>query len=151
MFSSNSHSQNFPLLSSQRQYPPLSLQRLQLLIDTGLVDPTKPIDLAALCRSKVFFIEPDHRHFGVNLTEEGLDAFQTKVNIEVQWASEAVIAQVERLGGTITTAYFDIFSVKALADPVKFFKGGNPIPRRLVPPGKSDKLICYFLGKLLMP
>ena len=66
-----------------------------------------------------------------------MECLQTKVNLEVQWASESVIAQVERLGGTITTAYFDIFSVKALSDPVKFFKGGNPIPRRLTPPGRT--------------
>lgn len=65
---------------------------------------------------------------------QGMDCFAAKVNLEVQWASEAAIAAVERNGGVLTTAYFDIFSVKALTDPVSFFRKGNPIPKRLTPP-----------------
>lgn len=127
------------------------------MIDTGRLDPTKPIDLAAIANTKVFPINTDNNHFGVNLIEEvlfillhlfptfnqqltvffphkGMDCFQAKVNLEVQWASEQSIAAVERMGGTITTAYFDIFSVKALANPKLFFQKGNPIPKRLTPP-----------------
>ncbi|QQP36223.1 39S ribosomal protein L15_ mitochondrial, partial [Caligus rogercresseyi] len=67
----------------------------------------------------------------------GVENFDAQINIEVQVASEEVIAAVERLGGTITTAYFDILSVKALVDPKAFFESGQPIPRRLVPPADS--------------
>ena len=42
---------------------------------------------------------------------------------------------MERAGGKITCAYYDLHSVVALSDPVKFFKTGAPIPRRLAPPG----------------
>ena len=44
------------------------------------------------------------------------------MNIEVQWASEQTIAAVERHGGVITTAYYDIISVTALCDAEKWFK-----------------------------
>ena len=55
----------------QRQYPPVSLKTLQLMIDTGRLDPSKPIDLAALCNTQVYNIDPNNRsHFGVNLTAE---------------------------------------------------------------------------------
>nr|ACO12844.1 39S ribosomal protein L15, mitochondrial precursor [Lepeophtheirus salmonis]ADD24451.1 39S ribosomal protein L15, mitochondrial [Lepeophtheirus salmonis] len=122
---------------AKRQYPPLSLHKLQLMIDTGRLNPEQPIDLAAISQSQVFPIQPEDHHFGVNLTAEGVDNFDAKVNIEVQHASEEVIAAVERLGGTITTAYYDIFSVKALVHPTKFFQSGKPIPRRMFPPADA--------------
>ena len=81
---------------------------MQFWIDVGILDPNEPIDLAAICNTKHFPIEPSHNHFGVNLTDEGADCFESKVNIEVQHASEATIAAVERNGGVITTAYFDL-------------------------------------------
>jgi len=120
--------------SAKRQYPPLSLKNLQLMIDTERIDPSRPIDLAAICNSKVFPFNPQLSQFGVNLTDEGVDNFAAKINIEVQWASEGAIAAVERAGGVITTAYYDILSVRALSDPLLWFKSGQPIPRRLTPP-----------------
>jgi len=121
-------------LRFQRQFPPVSLAQLQLMIDTERLNPTQPIDMAALCGSKVAFIEPQSNHFGFNLTSEGMDNFTAKVNIEVQWADEQSIAAVERAGGRISCAYYDLHSVIALADPAKFFQTGAPIPRRLTPP-----------------
>lgn len=61
---------NFSPFSALRQYPPLSLKTLQLMIDTGRLDPEKPIDLAAICNTKLFQIKPEDRHFGFNLTAE---------------------------------------------------------------------------------
>ena len=40
------------------------------MIDTGRIDPKKPIDLAAIANTKLFPINPDLHHFGVNLTDE---------------------------------------------------------------------------------
>ena len=42
------------------------------MIDTGRLDASKPIDLAAIANTKVFPIEPSFHHFGVNLTDEVL-------------------------------------------------------------------------------
>lgn len=120
--------------SAKRQYPPLSLKTLQLMIDTERIDPSQPIDLAALCNSQALPLNPNLQQFGFNLTDEGSDCFAAKVNLEVQWASEQAIAAVERNGGVITTAYYDILSVKALSNPQEWFKNGNPVPRRLTPP-----------------
>jgi len=132
-------------LRFQRQFPPISLTQLQLMIDTERLNPEQPIDMAALCGTKVAFIEPQKNHFGFNLTSEGMDNFTAKVNLEVQWADEQSIAAVERAGGRITCAYYDLHSVIALADPVKFFKSGSPIPRRLTPP--ANMMEFYVTAK----
>ena len=46
---------------AKRQYPPLALQTLQLMIDTGRLDPSQPIDLASICNTKAFDLMPDRR------------------------------------------------------------------------------------------
>jgi hypothetical protein len=56
---------------------------------------------------------------------QGANNFKAKVNIEVQWASEPVIAAIERNGGVITTAYYDVHSLWAVINPQKFFKKGK--------------------------
>ena len=101
------------------------MHKLQLLIDNGVLNPDEPIDLASLCGSNAYFIDPSWNHYGVNLTDEGIDAFHSAINIEVQHTTESVIAAIERNGGTITTAYFDKKSVIALHSPLKFFQQGN--------------------------
>lgn len=123
--------QNF---DARRQYPPFSLLQLQMCCDLGLIDTNKPIDLAALCRTNHYDLSPSDNHYGVHLTLDGIDNFYACVNIEVQHVREPVIAAIERNGGRITTAFYDIKSVSALAKPYKFFKTGEPIPKRMLPP-----------------
>lgn len=118
----------------RRQYPPLSLFQLQMLIENGLIDPEEPIDLASICNSQLYKMKPHLHHYGVNLTDEGIDGFKHKINIEVQYTSEQTIAAIERNGGTIITAYFDMKCVCALYNPLKFFEKGEPIPKRMLPP-----------------
>lgn len=119
---------------SRRQYPPFSLLHLQMHVDMGLIDTRKPVDLATLCNANHYDIVTSDNHYGVHLTADGIDNFYARLNIEVQHAREPVIAAIERNGGQITTAFYDIKSVAALADPYKFFKTGEPIPKRLLPP-----------------
>jgi large subunit ribosomal protein L15 len=108
----------------------------------GRLDTSQPVDLAALLGTKTLSFLPDRNHFGLNLTSDGTDTFRARLNIEVQWASEQAIAAVERAGGRITTAYYDLHSVIALSNPIAFFKSGAPIPRRLSPPGN---LLEYYI------
>lgn len=119
---------------ARRQYPPFSLFQLQMLVDSKLVDPNMPVDLSTFCVTNHFDLQVTDNHYGVHLTSDGLDRFCTCLNIEVQYAREPVIAAIERHGGRITTAYFDIKSVSALSDPHKFFNTGEPIPKRQLPP-----------------
>uniref|UniRef100_A0A6M2DGR9 Large ribosomal subunit protein uL15m n=1 Tax=Xenopsylla cheopis TaxID=163159 RepID=A0A6M2DGR9_XENCH len=125
----------------RRQYPPLSMLELQKMIDTNRLDITKPIDLAALIRTGLYNITIYDHHHGVNLTDEGADIFKCKINIEVQWASENVIAAIERNGGVITTAYYDPHCLWSIVNPEKFFKKGVPIPKRMLPP---ENAVDYY-------
>lgn len=54
-----------------------------------------------------------------------MDCFSSEINLEVQWATEQIIAAIERTGSTITTAYYDPFSLDALKNPTKFFSRGE--------------------------
>lgn len=40
------------------------------MIDLNRLDITKPIDLAAICKTGLYHIDPGLRHFGINLTDE---------------------------------------------------------------------------------
>jgi len=137
----------------RRQYPPISLSQVQLLIDTGRIDSSQPIDLSTICNTKIYSYNPLEKHFGFHLTDEGMDVFKAQVNIEVQWTTEAVIAAVEKNGGTISTAYYDRDSLIAARDPAAFFRAGRPIPKRMVPP--EDAIEYYtdpkFRGYLADP
>lgn len=57
-------------LSRRPQYKPLSLKRLQYLIDLGRVDPTQPIDLTQLVNARGLTIQPLKRDYGVQLVDE---------------------------------------------------------------------------------
>ncbi|XP_050067439.1 39S ribosomal protein L15, mitochondrial [Anopheles maculipalpis] len=118
----------------KREYPPISLHQLQKLIDTDRLSPRAPIDLTTICNTGLFEIRPDLLHHGVQLTDEGVDDFRAKINIEVQHAPESVIAAIERNGGVIRTAYYDPHSLYAVVNPKKWFEKGVPIPRRMLPP-----------------
>ncbi|KAL1490630.1 hypothetical protein ABEB36_013291 [Hypothenemus hampei] len=121
----------------KRQYPPLSLLELQKLVDLNRIDPTKPVDLVAIINSGMYKMSVDQHHFGVNLTDEGFEIFEAKINLEVQWASEPVIAAIEKAGGVVTTAYYDPHSLQAIVNTKKFFERGIPIPRRMMPPADA--------------
>uniref|UniRef100_A0A1B6CJR2 Large ribosomal subunit protein uL15m n=1 Tax=Clastoptera arizonana TaxID=38151 RepID=A0A1B6CJR2_9HEMI len=125
----------------KRQYVPMSLQQLQLMIDTNRLNPSGPIDLASICNTGLIYVYPDLKQFGLHLTDEGADNFNAKINIEVQWASEPVIAAIERNGGVITTAYYDLDSLFVIRNPLKFFEKGESIPRRMLPP--EDAALYY--------
>lgn len=56
------------IFSLKRQYPPLTLQQLQLMIDTNRVDSSKPIDLTALSNTGIWGFDTRMFHAGVHLT-----------------------------------------------------------------------------------
>ncbi|XP_061821049.1 large ribosomal subunit protein uL15m [Nerophis lumbriciformis] len=127
--------------SRRPQYPPLSLRRLQYLIDLGRVDPSQPIDLTQLVNGRGVTVQPLKNDYGVQLVDEGADIFAAKINIEVQRASEKAIAAIERNGGVITTGFYDPISLDILIKPVPFFLRGQPIPKRMLP---GEDLVSYY-------
>lgn len=123
------------------QYKPLTLKRLQYLIDLGRVDTSQPIDLTQLVNGRGVTIQPLKRQYGVQLVDEGADIFAAKINIEVQRATEGAIAAIERNGGVITTSFYDALSLDILIKPVPFFMRGQPIPKRMLP---GEDMVPYY-------
>jgi len=115
-------------------YVPLKLSQLQLNYDLNRIETNGLVDVSTLMASGLFRLSPGEKEGGFSLLEEGLDNFKAKLNLEVQWATEPVIAAIERNGGTITTAYYDPISLTVAVNPEKFFKRSEPIPRRMLPP-----------------
>ncbi|PIK46011.1 putative 39S ribosomal protein L15, mitochondrial isoform X1 [Apostichopus japonicus] len=120
--------------ATRRQYIPVSLEKLQHLIDMGRIDPEEPIDVTSFVHAGAVRINVFDRVYGIHLTDEGADKFVAPVNLEVQWTSELSIAAVERSGGTISLGYYDPQSLDILSHPLQFFRRGQPIPKRLLPP-----------------
>lgn len=110
------------------------MEKLQTLIETDRLDVSKPIDLVQICNTGLFNLRPESRQYGFQLKDDGIEKFTAKVHIEVQHASELVISHIERLGGVIRTAYYDMFALSAMKSPKLFFDRGTPIPKRMIPP-----------------
>lgn len=127
--------------SRRPQYLPLSLKRLQYLIDLGRIDTSQPVDLTQLVNARGVTIQPLKRDYGVQLVDEGADIFAAKINIEVQRATEGAIAAIERNGGVISTGFYDPISLGILVKPVSFFMRGQPIPKRMLP---GEEMVTYY-------
>ncbi|CAH8445785.1 unnamed protein product [Dicrocoelium dendriticum] len=125
----------------QRPLQRVSLLEIQRMIDLDRINPLEPIDLTTICNTRLHRLDPEHeRHYGFHLVDEGIDSFVTPVNIEVQYASEDVIAAVERVGGVITTRFYDLFSVWAKSDPIAFFNRAIPLPKAKLPPPSPEPI-----------
>lgn len=87
---------------------PINLNRIQEWINAKRLDPTKPITMRELNRSRCMHGVKD----GVKLLARGKEELTTPINIVVSRASAEAIAAVEKLGGTVTTRYYSPFAVK---------------------------------------
>jgi large subunit ribosomal protein L15 len=81
----------------RREYSPLNLGRLDAAIEAGRLDPSKPIDEAAL---RAAGLVRKGRVAGVRLLATG--AITRPVQLVVSGASAAAIAAVEKAGGSVT-------------------------------------------------
>ncbi|CAK4032093.1 54S ribosomal L10, mitochondrial [Lecanosticta acicola] len=97
----------------------INLNRIQLWIDKGRLDPRYPITLKELVRSHCV---NQVRDGGVKLLARGKEELRTPINIIVSRASAEAIDTVEKLGGTVTTRYYTKFAIDKIRagemDPV---------------------------------
>lgn len=97
---------------------PINLDRIQSWIDAGRLDPTQPITLKELARSRCLHGVKD----GVKLLARNSTALTTPINIIVSRASAAAIEAVEKAGGSVTTRYYTKPAIKRVlqdrTDPI---------------------------------
>ncbi|MCE2510661.1 MAG: 50S ribosomal protein L15 [Alphaproteobacteria bacterium] len=81
---------------TRNRYQIVNLGRLQKAIDSGKLDPAKPINAAVLCETGIV----THPRDGVRLLAKG--EIKAKLTLEVAGASKAAIAAIEKAGGKVT-------------------------------------------------
>ena len=97
---------------------PINVNRIQSWIDAGRLDPSQPITLKELSKSRCLHGIKD----GVKLLARGASDVTTPINIVVSRASAAAIAAIEKAGGSVTTRYYTKPSIKRVlkgeTDPI---------------------------------
>jgi large subunit ribosomal protein L15 len=87
---------------------PVNLDRIQSWIDQGRIDPSQPITVKELVKSRCIHGVKD----GVKLLARGKEELKSPINILVSRASAEAISAVEAAGGQVTTRYYTKASIK---------------------------------------
>ncbi|KAL8724136.1 MAG: hypothetical protein Q9181_006967 [Wetmoreana brouardii] len=97
---------------------PLNLEKVQSWVDQGRLDPSKPITIRELAKSRCVSQVKD----GVKLLAKGSEHLTSPLHIITSRASASAIAAVEAAGGSVTTRYYTPASIeriiKGKTDPI---------------------------------
>ncbi|KAL8931506.1 MAG: hypothetical protein Q9216_007177 [Gyalolechia sp. 2 TL-2023] len=128
---------------------PLNLEKIQAWIEQGRLDPSKPITVKELNKSRCIHGVKD----GVKLLAKGSERITSPLNIVISRASASAIAAIEASGGSVTTRYYTPSSIKRIVrgetDPIHSLRSRIPLeaqgayPKRLPDP-TSRKDIEYY-------
>lgn len=86
----------------------VNLDKIQSWIAQRRLDPSKPITLYELCKSKIIGRVKD----GVKLLARGATEISQPIHIVVSRASQSAIHAVEAAGGTVTTRFYTPVAVR---------------------------------------
>ncbi|EAW22670.1 mitochondrial 54S ribosomal protein uL15m [Aspergillus fischeri NRRL 181] len=86
---------------------PANLDRIQEWIDQGRIDPTRPITIRELAKSRCIHQTKDGvKLLGRGVSAEGGNVLKQPIHIVVSRASASAIAAVEAAGGSVTTRFY---------------------------------------------
>lgn len=108
---------------------PVNLQKLQLWIDSGRLDASRPITMKHLVDAGLLSTV---RH-GVKLLAGGADRFAAKIDIEASQVSLAAAQAIEAAGGSVKSVYYSPLALRSHLKPHKF---ELPVRSPLPPPKK---------------
>jgi large subunit ribosomal protein L15 len=86
---------------------PVNLDKIQDWINQKRIDPTQPITVKELARTRAVHGVKD----GIKLLARGADKLTSPINIVVSRASSGAIAAIEALGGSVTTRYYTKYAI----------------------------------------
>ena len=89
---------------------PLNLDKIQDWVDQGRLDPSKPITIKELKRSRCVSNVKD----GVKLLAKGSEQLKVPLNVIISRASAKAIAAIEAAGGSVTTRYYTPFAMRKI-------------------------------------
>lgn len=97
---------------------PLNLEKVQSWIQQDRLDPSKPITIRELAKSRCVASVKD----GVKLLAKGSEKINSPLHIIVSRASASAIAAIEAAGGSVTTRYYTPQSIRRVikgeTDPI---------------------------------
>lgn len=111
---------------------PVNLDKLQLFVDMGRLDASKPITIKELVDSGL--VTCSRVKHGIKLLGKGAQHLSSPLTIEVSQASKGAIEAVEAAGGSITSVYHNRLALRALLKPHKFElipQFARPNPKKL--------------------
>ncbi|KAL8913294.1 MAG: hypothetical protein Q9171_001858 [Xanthocarpia ochracea] len=107
---------------------PLNLEKVQSWVDQGRLNPSKPITIRELAKSRCISQVKD----GVKLLAKGSEKLTSPLHIITSRASASAIAAIEAAGGSVTTRYYSPASIKRVikgkTDPIHSLQSQIAIP-----------------------
>ncbi|KAL8860053.1 MAG: hypothetical protein Q9178_003602 [Gyalolechia marmorata] len=107
---------------------PLNLEKVQSWVDQGRLNPSKPITIRELAKSRCVSQVKD----GVKLLARGSEKLTSPLHIITSRASASAIAAIEAAGGSVTTRYYSPASIKRVVkgktDPIHSLQSQIAIP-----------------------
>ncbi|KAL8770520.1 MAG: hypothetical protein Q9209_003776 [Squamulea sp. 1 TL-2023] len=107
---------------------PLNLEKVQSWVDQGRLNPSKPITIRELAKSRCIVQVKD----GVKLLAKGSEKLTSPLHIITSRASASAIAAIEAAGGSVTTRYYTPASIeriiKGKTDPIHSLQSQIAIP-----------------------
>ncbi|KAL8776891.1 MAG: hypothetical protein Q9194_002869 [Teloschistes cf. exilis] len=107
---------------------PLNLERVQSWVNQGRLNPSRPITIRELAKSRCVSQVKD----GVQLLAKGSETLTSPLHIVASRASASAIAAVEAAGGSVTTRYYTSKSIrniiKGRTDPIHSLQSQITIP-----------------------
>ncbi|KAL8806394.1 MAG: hypothetical protein Q9223_001329 [Gallowayella weberi] len=107
---------------------PLNLEKVQTWVDQGRLNPSQPITIRELAKSRCVSQVED----GIKLLAKGSEKVTSPLHIVASRASASAIAAVEAAGGSVTTRYYTPQSIKRIikgkTDPIHSLQSQIAIP-----------------------
>jgi len=120
------------------RYQPVSLEKIQYMIDTGRIDVSNGATITMKTLKDAGVIK-NVRFPGVKLLAKGVETFGTRIDIEVPRASKSAIQAIERARGSVRCIYYN---KKSLFMLLKGYKREDVMSSMSIPP---PKLFQYYL------
>lgn len=108
----------------------INLGEIQRLIDTGRLDPSIPITMREIYKSKG--IKTDIVN-GVKVLGRGSDALKQPITLSASRISDQALSKIEELGGKFTAEFYTKFGMRALTRPEATLEKYGRIPLRARP------------------
>lgn len=128
----------FPKVGFRSKIPKpatLNLDTIQQLINSGRIDPSKPVTMRELYRSRALGANARH---GIKILGGGSDSFMSKLTISATRATPQAINKIESLGGKFTAEYYNSLGIRALTRPEAVLKKFARLPLRARPSDRRN-------------